>query len=97
MWNKLFVIICILGLSVEVYALRITKPPRLIHPLTEEQVINLNNSIEDLWNISNGRLQLDIVTTTKALPSNGEVWIFNDSGTYKLEFRANDTTHTITP
>jgi len=84
-------------MTTNVGAFRTTSPPTLSDPIDREQINQLNAYLEDVFNQSNGRVNLDIVTTTKASADNGEIWIFNDSGTYKLEFRANDSTHTITP
>ena len=89
--------IIILLLCTNLYAYRIIRPPTLTHPLDEGQVSQLNDYLEQLWFANQGRVDLDIVTTTKSNPNNGELWIFNDSGTYKLEFRAGGATKTITP
>ena len=78
-------------------AYRISRPPTLSHPIGKEQVTQLNASLEDIFNLTNGKFNLDIVTTTKTNADNGDIWIFNDGGTYKLEFMAGDSVRTITP
>ena len=84
-------------ICVSAHAFRISRPPTLSDPIDKEQINQLNASLEDIFNQSNGRVSLDIVTTTKSGADNGDLWILNDSGTYKLEFMANDIVRTITP
>jgi len=78
------------------YAWRMSRPITLTHPLDERQVRNLNDILQDIWNLGNGRLNLDIVTTTKSNPDNGDVWIFDDSGIMKIQARIGGTTYTWT-
>jgi hypothetical protein len=94
---KTILTIAFLLIATSVYALRVTRPISLTHPITKEQVVQLNRNLDDLWNIQNGRFELDIVTTTKTNSRNGEIWIWNDAGTYKLQFKAGDAVRTITP
>lgn len=95
--NKLLTIILILLISQNAFGWRMARPITLTHPLDERQVRRLNDILTDIWNATNGRINLDIVTTTKSGPDEGDLWILNDSGTYKLEFRAGGSTRTITP
>jgi len=76
---------------------RMSRPPTLSHPIDQDQVNQLNASLDDIFNLTNGLINLDIVTTTKTNAANGDIWIFNDSGTFKLEFKAGDAVRTITP
>ncbi len=95
--TKLSTVIIVLLVATTVWGLRVPQPPRFEYPFTEEQVEELNDFIENMTNMQEGRVELDIVTTTKSNANNGEIWILNDSGTYKLEFKANDVVNTITP
>ena len=95
--KKLAVLIALLLLASAVDAFRMSRPPTLSYPIDEEQVDQLNSSLDDMFNLTNGKYNLDIVTTTKTNASNGDIWILNDSGTYKLEFKAGGSVKTITP
>jgi len=97
MWNKLLVILFILLFTGTALALRIPRPLILKHPITPDQVSQLNKFLEDVWNMQYGRFEVDVVTTEKANANDGELWILNDSGTYKLQFKAGGSVHTITP
>jgi hypothetical protein len=95
---KKFIIGLVIGFlvgSINVHAFRIAKPYSFT--LHQDQLNLMNKSFEDIWNLSNGEFNFDIVSTTKGSPNNGDAWIFNDGGVYKWQYRANGTTHTITP
>lgn len=92
-----FIGLFIITLAHQVYAYRIPRPPILRLPLTQDQISKLNDTLEDIWNLQNGEFNLDIVTSSKTNAANGDIWILNDSGTYKLEFKAGGSVHTITP
>ena len=90
-----FLLLCLI--VTPVFGLRMTRPTVFKLPWTDAQLTDLNNILEELFNMQKGRYELDIVTTTKSNANNGEAWIFNDSGTYKLQFMAGDAVKTITP
>lgn len=94
---KFWTVCLLLVLIVCTVSFRMPHPQVFTYPMTESQIHQLNETMEDIWNIQNGRFELDIVTTTKSSPSNGEIWIFNDGGTHKLQYRSGGTTHTLTP
>jgi len=96
-WFCLIVVIFVLMYPHKTNAYRIPRPHTFSHPLDQQQINLLNDALEDIWNLQNGEFNLDIVTTSKTQPNNGDIWIFNDSGTFKLEFRAGGSTRTITP
>jgi len=95
--KHLAVLVIILLLATSVDAFRMSRPHTLSHPITEEQINQLNTALDDIFNLTNGRFNLDIVTTTKSSASEGDIWILNDAGTYKLEFFAGGAVRTITP
>src|SRR3990167_3473904 len=94
--NNLLTIFLLCLITTNVFAYRISKPLSLTYPITEEQISQLNRFLEEIWILANGRFELDVVTTTKSAAKNGELWIFNDGGTYKLQFKAGDAVRTIT-
>jgi len=94
---KWVALLLILLIATTVFAFRIPRPPLLSHPLDQQQINQLNDSLENIWNLQNGEFNLDIVTTTKSGADEGDFWIFNDGGTYKLEFFAGGSVRTITP
>ena len=92
--NKWVWIFIILFLCREVYALRVNQAPRLSNPPTQEEISVLNKFLADIWNITNGRYQLDVVTTPKTNAKNGELWVIFTSPTGRLQWKANDTIFT---
>lgn len=68
------------------YAYRIPKPLR-ITDFDQKNLVVLNETLENLWDITNGRFNLDIVTVNPdgATKGNiGDMLLFNNSGTYYL-------------
>ena len=68
------------------YAYRIPKPFR-ITDFDQKNLVILNETLENLWDLSNGRFSLDIVTTNPDgnIKGNvGDILLFNNSGTYYL-------------
>ena len=66
-------------------ALRIARPPEF-HEWNTNTFTQLNDTLLQLWNISNGRITLDVVTVDpdgSRLGSKGEL-IYFDSGTDQL-------------
>lgn len=76
------------------YAYRIAKPIPITE-ITPSTLYELNSTIEELWNITNGRLSLDIVTTNPDGNTKGDVGnvlLYNNSGTYFLEINVTGST-----
>ena len=86
MLNKILIIVLIFMISKDAFGLRISRPLTLKYPITEDQVSQINKYLEDLWNIQNGRFELD-VTTSKTSAKEGEIWV--NSSTNKLEWMSN--------
>ena len=78
------------------YALRVSKPLTLTYPITEEQVSQLNKYLEEIWLIQNGRFEIDVVTSPKTNAKTGEIWIYNNSGTYSLQVKAGGNVRSAT-
>ena len=69
------------------YAYRTPKPQR-ITDFDQNGLVILNENLEQLWNVTNGRYSLNITTTNPdgSLSGNGgDMVLLNDSGTYYLE------------
>ena len=94
--NIFLTIVLVVLISTNAFGWRMGRPTTLTHPLDERQVRRLNDTLQDMWNLGNGRLNLDVVTTTKSNPDSGDVWIFNDGGTIKLQVRVGGTTYSVT-
>lgn len=98
MLNKTTIIILIIFIfltGMNVWALRINRPPSLGWPITQDEVSNLNKYLEDSYNIQQGRFELDIVTTPKFNAKNGEMWLIWSSPTVRLQFKARNTVWTL--
>lgn len=92
----IFTLILILSLICSVsYALRLSSPPKLNLPLTTDDITQINNYLEDLWNLTNGRFSLDIVSTDPTNPKNGDVWILESGSTHRLKWRAGNATYYV--
>jgi len=90
----ILVILCAGFLIKNAYATRIASPP-IILEWDENTRIALNEYLNVLWEITNGRYTLDIVTTNPDGSATGEVGdmlLFNNSGTYYLEINVDGST-----
>ena len=79
-------IICMF-LYTPLYAYRTTKPVK-ITDYDQSGLVAINNNFERLWDITNGRFNLNYTNVNPDGNVNGELGdmiIFNDSGTYYLE------------
>jgi len=86
-----YLIILFLGIlisvSFNIYALRSPSPQRFTDFTDKSQINQLNDFLETIWNITNGRYNINIVTTNPDGNTKGDVGdilLFNDSGTYYL-------------
>ena len=77
------------------FGYRIPRPVPLNLPLTEDQVNQLNDAQENVWNLTNGEFNLDEVSTTKSRAGNGDFWILATPITSKIQFRSDDTIYTV--
>jgi len=92
------VVLMLLALNVtQVFSFRMSKPTTFSHPMDEKQVTKLNSLLLDLWNIDNGRQNLDIVTTDRTNADNGDIWILTTGNLARIRFQAADRTWTINP
>lgn len=89
MHNKLIIVIIttILLFTGVSYALRISKP-KTITKLDDSAITILNEALEQIWNVTNGRYNLNITTTNpdgNVIGNVGDMILLNSSGTYYLE------------
>ncbi len=83
-----------LGISSNTYAYRSPKPIQ-IRGTDPPDLVELNTVLEELWNITNGRYNLNVTTTNPDGTEQGDVGdmiLFNDSGTYYLEINTTGST-----
>lgn len=69
------------------YAYRIPRPLRITE-FDHKNLVILNETLENLWDLTNGRYSINIVTSNPdgSLKGNvGDIILFNNSGTYYLE------------
>ena len=92
----LFIFLCVMVCPVS-YGFRIIRPTPMSMPLTEDQVNELNEFLEDLWNLQNGEYNFDIVTTTKLKAQGGDIWLIQTGSTVYIQYKANGRVYTITP
>ena len=95
--NKFLVFLVLVLIAGNVYALRINRPPVLSFPINENQISQLNRYLEDIWNIQNGRFELDVVTTSQPNRKNGEIYILQTGVASRIQYKANGILYSITP
>jgi len=86
------IMLSIFGL-VDAHAFRVLRPVTLSLPLDEDQINQLNDYNESIWNLQQGEFNFDIETTSKTGADNGDMWIV----TPDLEFQAGDATYLLAP
>lgn len=92
-----YTLFIILLLSVIAEAYRISRPEQFRLPWTEDQMKKHNDAHEDIWNLTNGEFNLDIVTTSKEKANNGDFWFIQTGSTVRLQFKGAGHIFTITP
>jgi hypothetical protein len=101
----IYVSLIILLLAVPAQARRISRPDSFKLPWTEEQVTDISNTLEDIFNMQKGRYEHDIVSTTKSNPNDGEMWITTGivgavaltGQIAEVDFRAGGVNYTLSP
>lgn len=78
-------------------AFRISRPNTFTLPWTQDQVSQLNRTLEDIWNLTNGEFNLDVVTTSKTNAQNGDIWIIYTAPNARIQFKAKGIVHTLSP
>ena len=97
--------VLLFGLYGNAEARRISRPDTFKLPWTEEQVTNISTTLEDIFAMQKGRYEMDIVSTTKTKPNDGEIWITTGivaavsltGQIAEINYRANDTNFVLSP
>ena len=79
--SKFWLVLIAFLLASNVYAFRISRPTTFILPWTEEQMAQLNDTLEDIWLLQLGEFNLDIVATTRSKANNGDFWLIQTGTT----------------
>ena len=93
----LLYVFSILLISSLVYGYRISRPVTFTYPLDKEQVSKLNNYLEDIWTLQNGRFNFDVVTTTKSNADAGTIWFIQTGNVVRLHTKYNGHIFTFSP
>ena len=92
------IIILILSMVTMAYGLRIPRPVPFNHPMSEDEVLELNKEREEIWNTLNGRISIDDVSTSKSKADKGDIWFITTGATTRIQYKGNNNViYTITP
>ena len=78
-------------------AFRIPRPPVFSLPLNQDQINQLNDTLENMWNLQNGEFNFDVVTAIKTGANNGDLWLLQTGNTTRIQYKWNNTIFTVTP
>jgi len=93
--KKIYFIALLLLITCTADAFRIPRPNRYSLPLTQDQINQINDDLDNIWQLSNGEFNLDEETTAKTQAENGDFWILATPITSKIQFRSEDTVFTV--
>jgi len=68
--------------------------PDKITQVNEQSIARLNTILEEMWDLTNGRYQLNIITSNpdgSIRGNTGDMLLLNNSGTYYLEINVGGT------
>lgn len=94
-WVILF--LTLWALSVTADAFRISKPAVFSLPWTQDQVNQLNDTLDKIWNLQLGEFNADIVETSKVQADNGDFWFIMTPPVVRIQIKANNQIYTFTP
>lgn len=80
-----------------VLAFRVSRPPSFSLPWTQDQINNLNDTLESFWNLQNGEFNLDIVTSAKTNAANGDIWLIQTGSIVRIQYKAINRVFSVTP
>lgn len=96
MSNRVWIILVLIVICCgNAWSLRVPFPPTMSDPIDEGQISQLNRYLKNIWDMQNGRFELDVVTTTKTNAKNGEIWILNTAGSYSLQVKAGGAVRSV--
>ena len=93
--KRLLVILCFLLVAGPAVAYRIPRPVPLDFPPSKDGVTQLNDSLENIWNLTNGEYNLDEVETTKSNANNGDIWVFDSPLTAKIQYKSDGAIYSV--
>jgi len=82
-----FLVVFCVALAANAFAFRNPRPATYSLPWTQNQIKNLNDDLENIWNLTNGEFNLDIVATTKTNANNGDVWLIRTGSTTYIQYK----------
>ena len=95
-----FLIGFFIGLSIMIplsgYSFRAPKPPTFTKLDDSNQLTQLNNFLEQIWNITNGRITTEVRSTDPTNIDNGDTWILESGSTHQFKWRAGGVTYAVT-
>ena len=94
---RFILIFALMLITYTALAFRIPSPPTFTLPWDETQITQLNDFALDVWNLTQGEYNFDIVTTTKTNADNGDLWLISTPPTVYIQYKANNHIFTITP
>jgi len=80
----------------DIYAIRVSRPPKLSKKLAPNEISQLNDYLESIWNLQNGEFNFDIVTSSKTNADNGDLWIKTPQ-LAEIQYKAGDIIYTLSP
>jgi len=95
-WIFSSLVVVLVFLMGTAYGLRIAKPPTFTDLTNPVQLSRLNEILEQLWNVTNGRFNFAVLTANPSSTDNGDVWIIESGSTHELRWKAGDTVYSVT-
>jgi len=94
--NKILTVLLVVFICSSAYGWRMARPITLTHPLDDRQIRRLNDFLEDVWNLGNGRINMDVVTSRTSADS-GDIWLIQTGIITYIQYKNNGHIYTITP
>ncbi len=87
-FKRIIIILVILLIPTSIYAYRTSRPVKFTDLTKPDQITQLNDIITELWNITNGRYNLNITTTDPNGNTKGDVGdmvLYNNSSSFSVK------------
>ena len=85
----------LLVVTVNTYAFRTASPTVFTDLQDENQLVELNNLLDNLWQITNGRYTTEVRSADPTNIDDGDVWILESGATHQLKWRAGGVTYLV--
>ncbi len=67
------------------YGLRISKPTQFTLPWDDNKITELNNVLDNLWTLTNGKYNFDVKTSVPTWTGKeGDAVVYSSGGTYRI-------------